>query len=137
MPGGIPTGIFDAILNGFALACKTTAFGLQANAAGAGKSPVRFYLSFNDRSVCRKKGTAARKVRMSAAAIKYRMPSSPKNRGSRRGNPTPKTISRRVESRVESPALPKACRKMKMPLLTQESVVAQRRIRMLFRAKSI
>ena len=104
MPGGIPTGIFDAILNGFALACKTTAFGLQANAAGAGKSPVRFYLSFNDRSVCRKKGTAARKVRMSAAAIKYRMPSSPKNRGSSR----PKTISRRVESRVENPALPKA-----------------------------
>ena len=55
--------------------------------------------------------TAAREainVRISATAIKYRIPSRPKKIGRIRTKPTPKTTSRRMESAVEAAALPSA-----------------------------
>ena len=53
-------------------------------------------------------------------------PSSPKNSGRTRAKPTPKTISRTMESSVEDTALPMACRKIKQALLTQASTTMQR-----------
>lgn len=76
-------------------------------------------------------------VRISAPGMKNMMPSSPQNRGSTSGSPTPKTISRSMDSAVESPALPIACRKMNAPLFTQDSAVMERNTRMHRTAKRV
>ena len=58
--------------------------------------------------------------------MEYSTPSSPKNTGSRRAKPTPNTISRTMESKVEAAAFPRDCRKMKVPLFTQAKIVRHR-----------
>ena len=45
-------------------------------------------------------------VRRSDTGMEYSTPSSPKKTGSKNANPTPKTISRIIDSRVEDTALP-------------------------------
>ena len=58
--------------------------------------------------------------------MEYSTPSRPKNRGSSRAKPTPKTTSRNMDSMVEASALPRACRKMKQALFTQASTIMHR-----------
>ena len=70
--------------------------------------------------------TEIKKVRTSDTGMEYRTPSSPKNTGSSRANPTPNTTSRNRESMVEASALPTACKKMKQALFTQARIIMQR-----------
>ncbi|CDC61344.1 unknown [Clostridium sp. CAG:448] len=63
---------------------------------------------------------------MSDTGMDQSTPESPKKRGKSRANPTPNTISRTMESRVDSTALPIACKKMKVALLTQARTIMHR-----------
>ena len=65
-------------------------------------------------------------VSKSDAGMEYKTPSRPKNTGSSSAKPTPNTISRTIESIVDSAALPMACMKMKVALFTQASGSRQR-----------
>ena len=65
-------------------------------------------------------------VRISETGMEYSTPSSPKNTGSISAKPTPKTISRTMESMVEAKALPIACKKINAALFTQANTVMQR-----------
>lgn len=58
-------------------------------------------------------------VRMSDTGMKKGNAYKPHIAGSRMGTPTPKTISRRRDSREDSFDLPSDCRKMKAPLFKQ------------------
>ena len=51
-------------------------------------------------------------VRISDTGMEYSTPSSPKKIGRSSAKPTPKTISRTIESMVEAAAFPIACKKM-------------------------
>ena len=62
-------------------------------------------------------------VRISDSGMEYSTPSNPKNRGRRSASPTPNTISRTIESNVDSTARPIACRKMKVALLMQAKTI--------------
>lgn len=76
-------------------------------------------------------------VRMSDTGMEYRTPSKPKNVGRRSANPTPSTISRTIDRIVDAIALPIACRKMKVALLTQVKTIMHRYIRKARMAKSV
>ena len=52
------------------------------------------------------KKPAAAKVRISDSGIEYKTPSRPKKSGSKSAKPTPKTISRTMDSSVDSAAFP-------------------------------
>ena len=65
-------------------------------------------------------------VSISDTGMEYRTPSSPKNKGRIRANPTPKTISRIIESIVDDTALPIACRNINAALLMQAKMTVQR-----------
>ena len=52
------------------------------------------------------KMTATINVRMSDSGIEYKTPSRPKKTGRSNAKPTPKTISRTMESTVDSTAFP-------------------------------
>lgn len=88
-------------------------------------------------AVVRRTGSTAANVISSAAAIKQRIPFSPKKQGSSSTSPTPPTISRSRDSSVEETGLPMDCRKMKAPLLTQANGSAQSSQRMQRSANSV
>ena len=81
-------------------------------------------LSF--RYVFQMMNTAIKKVKISDTGMEYSTPSSPKNIGRRRANPTPNTTSRNRESMVEASALPTAYKKMKQALFTQARIIMHR-----------
>ena len=68
----------------------------------------------------------SRAVRASERGIDQRTPSRPRKRGRSRAKPTPKTISRTIESIVDEAALPIAWRKMNAALFTQAKTTVQR-----------
>ena len=70
--------------------------------------------------------TAIINVKISESGMEYNTPSSPKKRGSKSAKPTPNTISRIMESAVDSAALPIACRKIKEALFTQAKTTMHR-----------
>lgn len=76
-------------------------------------------------------------VKISDTGIEYKTPSSLKKIGKRRAKPTLNTISRTIEGIVEATALPIACKKINVALLTQANIIIQRYIRKAFTAKSV
>ena len=69
--------------------------------------------------------------------MEYRTPSSPKKTGSNSAKPTPKTISRTMDSAVDAAALPIACRKIKQALFTHAKITMHRYTRNALTAKSV
>ena len=53
---------------------------------------------------------ADKKVRESETGMEYKTPSSPKNKGRIKANPTPNTTSRIMDRAVEAAAFPMACK---------------------------
>ena len=76
-------------------------------------------------------------VSKSETGIEYNTPSSPKNRGNIIAKPTPNTISRTIESKVDERALPIACKNINAVLLMQAKIIIQRYILNAFTAKSV
>ena len=76
-------------------------------------------------------------VKTSETGIEYKTPSSPKNKGSNKVRPTPNTISRTIDSIVDSTAFPIACKNIKVALFMQARTIMQRYMRKAFTAKSV
>ena len=76
-------------------------------------------------------------VKASDTGIEYKTPSRAKNLGKTNAKATPNTMSRTIESSVDSIAFPIACIKIKVALLIHAKIIMQRYIRKAFIAKSV